>query len=737
MVIRKKLLRNGWANNLRFIGSIMIIAVCVCMYSSFASSMWSLFYNLDEYREANNLHSYILSTYTKLNNMDEMEKKFDIQMEQRWMAEVKDANEKTVRLLSANREIDTYSVTAGSDLTDENTILLDELFAGRNGYDIGSTITLAGTDFTVNGYFTEPDLVLITNSEKNITVNHEFYGIGVISKEKADTIPQMTYEYLICSDGDLDADEFLKEAYMNGCSIKKFLHVDSDNRASYIDGDLMIYTKGMQVIPFFFLIVASISVAIILNKLMKAETLQIGILYSLGYKPFDLFKHYISYAIVISLMGSVLGIGLGMLVAPFLKALVTDRYSVPDFTIQLSVKIVAVSLIVPFLLLVSFSSVFIMIKLNESPLSLLRNSSVAKGKGGFRSLHFGKIPFVHKFRIREILRNFPRMIFLVFGVCISSVMLLMFASILSSLNKVMEDSFSTIFRYQYMYSFRDMQTGTPDGYRTNLNYLLLDGDEVSVNGIDVNNPHMCFDDTDGNPVTFEKNGITINLARQHDISVGDTITLTNRYSGETWDLEIECIIVSYVEDFVSMPLDEFNETFGYPKDSYVLLTTDEEQDIDEEILIFKNNVDDSYASIDETMFPVRCMMVIMMVMAGVVSFVLLTIVISIIVEDNKFSIALMKIFGYTEKRISLLLIDFNRYVVLLAFGLSIPMTLGCSDGVISYLSSMMNMYIPAYLEPLHAVIGFILLYIIYAVVKTIMKKSIFEIDQTEILKGGD
>lgn len=737
MVINKKLFRNSRSNNFRFIGSVLVIAICVAMYVSFTSSMWSLYYNVEDFRENSKAHDYLMSVSNEIADEKAIEEQFGIELERRYYCDLKGKDEDIIRLMSANSKINKYVIIEGGDIEETDDMLIDSHYAEKNGYDIGSEIALGGEIFRIKGFFIEPDFMLVTNSTKSISVNHSAYGIAVASKERVSALPQASIEYMIrCGTDSFDRDGFFK-AVGASAMIETFISSKGDNRATYIDTDLVIYTKGMQIIPFFFLIVASFVVAIILSKLLRSETVEIGVFYAFGYRRRDIFRHYIFYSVIISIMGSIAGIGLGMLIAPVLKDIVNERYSVPAFTISLELKTVLISVLIPFVLLTSICGIFIISKLRQSPLTLLKNQSSAKSKGHFRNLNFPKKSFVSRFRIREILRNTPKYLFMIFGVSLASTMLLLYATILGSLNKMMDDNFTKVFQYEYMYTFSSIQIGTPEGYRVNMNYLMLDDKETAVKGIDINNPHLCYEDTDGEPVTFEDHIITVGLAKKNNISVGDTVTLKSRHTDDEYSIKIDRIIISYSEEFVGMPLGEFNERFGYPENSYISLTADRELDIDSDNILLLDSRKNVRESIDETLKPLRYIMIAMMIMAAFVAFVLMTIIISIILEDSGFTISLMKIFGYNNKRISKMLIDFNRYIVLLAFALSIPLTLRITSGTMNVLSDMMGMYIPAYIKPVNAVIGFALLYLNFVIVKLIMKRRILAVDPSETLKSGE
>lgn len=77
-------------------------------------------------------------------------------------------------------------------------------------------------------------------------------------------------------------------------------------------------------------------------------------------------------------------------------------------------------------------------KLRQSPLTLLKNQSSARSKSVFRNPGFGGMSFVDRFRIREILRNIPKYLFMIMAAFVAFVLMTMIISI------ILEDSSFTI-----------------------------------------------------------------------------------------------------------------------------------------------------------------------------------------------------------------------------------------------------------------------------------------------------
>ena len=73
--------------------------------------------------------------------------------------------------------------------------------------------------------------------------------------------------------------------------------------------------KVGSILPVIFLAIAILTIITTMNRLVTAEKTQIGILKALGFKDRKIILHYTTFAIFISVVGSVLGVALGYAIA--------------------------------------------------------------------------------------------------------------------------------------------------------------------------------------------------------------------------------------------------------------------------------------------------------------------------------------------------------------------------------------------------------------------------------------
>ena len=178
------------------------------------------------------------------------------------------------------------------------------------------------------------------------------------------------------------------------------------NRA--ISMDLKEIQKIAIVLPILIFGVASIAIFITLNRQVQSQRRIIGIASSLGYTPTDILLHYASFALILGLIGSTVGIILGVI----LSGGITWIYAYfMNFPTIISIEVQVGVIISAFLLgtIITFlSGIFPAIKANRlSPREALQgNIVISKGNLSL----FEKIFRIRSFRIRLTipLRNFFR-----------------------------------------------------------------------------------------------------------------------------------------------------------------------------------------------------------------------------------------------------------------------------------------------------------------------------------------
>ena len=141
-------------------------------------------------------------------------------------------------------------------------------------------------------------------------------------------------------------------------------------------------------------------------------------------------------------------------------------------------------------------------------------------------------------------------------------------------------------------------------------------------------------------------------------------------------------------------------------------------------------------AMDEFMGQVVSMVVMMTVVASVVALIIIYLVTSLLIEENRNSISLLKIFGYRRREIRSLILNSSTPVIVAGFIAGIPLALASMGAVYGYLGKMINLVLPPIVSPLYVVISFVTIMLTYQLSKALCAKSVETVAMSEALKAG-
>ena len=737
MVINKKLMRGTRSVKLRLLGVLAITLFSTALMISFSLAMKSVSARLEEFRREHALHDIRMETVTPI---DVNALPDGAEAEMRYFLDADLSDGRLLHITSLTEKNDTVCVTEGEAVNERGELLLDRMFAESNGISIGDKIDVLGKSFVVCGFYTSPDTLLPAKTADSIMISSDSFGLAAMSENDIKTLGECETEYLIRLENvDNDSMNRLIDKLHSEYIVTELKKAEEDNRATYINGDLKLFSEDFLILPAIFIVTAALSCAAVISRIMKAEATQIGVLYALGYKRKTLYLHYMLYPLAVSLGGAALGIAAGIGAAPLIAGILKSRYLLPPFEMRIYPDVLIKSAALPFIFMTVICSASIILMLTHTPLELIRNEKNSPRMYGAAHFRLKGLPFGARFSLRSLIRNLPRELFLIGGIALSSILMLTYVSMISSLSEVLNESFDKILKYEYMYTFSVPQSEPHEEVcRINMISVLLDGDYIDLSGTSDEYSMMNYTNTDGSKTDFGQNIITNNMARKYGISEGDTVTLTNSLNDEIYEIRIDKICVSYVENFISVPLERFNEMTRQPQGSYVILASDSRLEIkDKSALISEDTLEANRTAIRETLLPLYILVAVLIAMGAVVALIINVIVTSVIIEESGHTISLMKVFGYEERRIARLVIDGNAVAAALGLFLSIPLAVGISERVFDFMSDTLGMYIPAQLDTLYCIIGFIAVMLIFLASKTITQRRIFAADAAVAVKAKE
>lgn len=746
MVINKKIMRTMMESKAQYVGSLLLIIISCLLYTMF-NQLSSNMANLTSSFEKNYVQedaNFIADK--KISNISAIEKKFNMKLEETRVIDYEVSKDKTLRVFSENTKVNIPALIEGEKLKGQD-ILFDPGYAKANNLKIGDRIKIYDRQFKIAGFMSLPNYIYPIKSEGDILNDPNSFGIAVITKGDFTKINEGNSLYSIKFNGDekdlLSKIDQLKEYLKSeNIVILKWTNISENPRVTFLTAKLTSIDKMSSVLPVTILLLTCILTGVVMWRMLKREFMIIGTLYALGYRKREILRHYLMYPISIALIGGIIGTILGgFTLRPMLNMMVS-YFNMPVDIVIFNTKYVVISILLP-LILLTLSGYFVVNKaLKYSPVELMRGGK-EKGKVGFieRSLKLDKFKFTTKFKIREQLRSIPRSAFLLLGVVLATMLLLMGFASMSSMNYLMKDTYGSTLKYKHQYVFNSIQKGAPskgEAFSETLFTLKSDSKtHFAVFGVNPDTKYIAIKDKSGSKMRIDKVIITRPLADNLQVKPGDIIQAINELDSRRYNVKVDGIAETYAGAYVYMPLAKFNEMLHFPADSYAGLWSNDKLNIPESSLLSSLTIDDFKKAFDAMMGPIRSYIGTIAFISFIIGLIVIYVVTSMIIEENKESISLMKVFGYRKREVYSLILNSSSFIIILGYIIGVPLLLVSLSALYSSVTKSMNITFPITIDYNYIIIGFIIIYFTFELSKAFSKRKINRISMTEALKAGE
>ena len=122
-------------------------------------------------------------------------------------------------------------------------------------------------------------------------------------------------------------------------------------------------------------------------------------------------------------------------------------------------------------------------------------------------------------------------------------------------------------------------------------------------------------------------------------------------------------------------------------------------------------------------------------MSFLIGLIVIYVVTSMIIDENKENISLMKVLGYRKKEVYSLILNSSATLVILGYILGVPILLALLGNMFKSLTVEMSISLPITISYSYLIIGFVIIYATYEVSKALSKKKVNRISMTEVLKS--
>jgi putative ABC transport system permease protein len=529
----------------------------------------------------------------------------------------------------------------------------------------------------------------------------------VLSKEGFDRLDESTVTYRYSyryNDRNLSdkekieaAKEIQKLLVANGVNIQDFLTAQNNQSITYLANDMG--ADGPLVEVFIYIMVAIIAFvfAVLSANTIEEEAPIIGTLRSMGYTKWELIIHYMAPAILVALLGSIVGNALGytVMIKPF-KNIYYTSYCLPPLTLQFNQSAFIKTTILPVVIMIVVNLALLVNKMSLSPLKFLRKD--LKKRKQKKAAKLPNLKFLSRFRIRVILQNKGSFLILFFGIFLSS-FLLMFGIGLQPLMDHYVNTIDDTLPYEYQYILK--APVEVSGGEKVLIYSLetayaLTRDNVEVTFYGVQKSSNIFDDI---TVPTKKNHIVVSdsFAKKLNASVGDEIIFEDTANEKTYTLQVDAICPYTNNLGAYMSIDDLSELLGKDAGTFNCYVSQKKLDIDDAYIAKFMNRSDFLGAAKQMMISFGNVITFMNVFSIFAYMVLMYLLTKIVIDKNSLYISFMKVFGYDKTEIRKLYLDASAIVVLISLLVCLPLEAYVFKGTLVYVSSLIEGYMDFYM----------------------------------------
>ena len=522
-------------------------------------------------------------------------------------------------------------------------------------------------------------------------------------------------------------------------NLTQFLVAEDNPRIDAAAGDVIINKYAGIVAGVILMVMFTYVISVFVVHNIEKESSVIGALYALGVTRGQLLFHYLLNPMMISFLGGVAGciLGFSEYGTGWQMQDSIVYFSLPPLTIITPGYLLIYSLVMPPVTAAVVNCLVISKKLKRTALSLLRNEQTAGRAGRIRDVNLGNMKFLHRFQIRQLLREMRSAVAVVIGMFICLLVLMVSADcyiLCKNFGTACLDETTYAYMYTYKYPTEDVPEGGTPAYAESLKkeaygYNL----DVTVLGIDKDNPYFPVETSD------KKNEIVISsaAAQKFGLKVGDKLVLSDEVNERDYAFTVKDIVHFASGVYVFLDRDAMQELFDQEEDYYNVVFANHALDIDNGRLystVSRENVEESSQIFTEMMGP---MVMMLAAISALIFMIVMYLMMKVMIDRSAFSISLMKVFGYRRGEIRRLYLDGNFYIIILGALLGVPVAKWCMDLLFPYFISNVAIGMDLQFPPMlyGMIYGGIL--ICYLVINFLLVGRLNKLVPAEVLKNRE
>lgn len=587
-MLLKKMVRDLWKHKGTYLSSMILIIIGILIYNMFSILYDSFSYSLDKYYEDYKFaHGTVKIVNMPKDSIDDILR----------ISEIKNASgrlEKRVRLLDDDREVifqfmsyDSQNSNRLNDIEliegrmpepDTLEIIMGNYYFNAMNLEIGDLIPVIvnGKEYklTIVGYGRSPEFIYAKKNDNELISDPKTFDLVYMPYESMSKLFRLKNQvnnvaFTLYDENKYEQVKIDLKKIMNKYGIQEI--TSRDEQISHVTTRQKLDGIGSmtQSIPMIFLLVSGVIIYIVLKRVIEQERTQIGVLKAFGITDLRILVHYISYAVIIAMIGGSIGAYIGIVSVPGLIELLGTGFNMPFVTAGLYQNYVIKSFLLTliFSVISGYAGAKNCIKLLPADAMRPPVSKVSK-EGLVDKLYWLIEDFDIKINLalRNIFRNKGRSIFILLGIAITAALLTFPVAMDNMYSSMLSDQFEKIEIYDMKLSLnsyvnRDQivkEIVNKDGIKIVEPMMQLPveiyndwrSEEISIISLPLNSNLYHLFDSNEQLVELNSDGLMLShwVAKKLKIEEGDTIKIKSSLfrNDQIQELKVTKIIPQYI-----------------------------------------------------------------------------------------------------------------------------------------------------------------------------------------------
>lgn len=744
----------------QFISMIIMIAIGVGIFVGFNMEWYSIEVNTSSFFEETGYadfrviseKGYSASDLEKIANID------GVKEATRFVSASADIEERSGDSVSlsvtTNEKVSGILLTDGEkyDKDSSDSVWLSDKYASANDFKVGDSITLAykGIELKgiIRGLVKSGEQLICVRDSSQLMPDYKSYGFAYISPKMYEKAIGTDYYPQINVISSLSKKEFTER--VDSALGNTALILTKDESASYANahGEVEEGQTMGSILPTLFLLIAVLTMVTTMHRLTAKEKTQIGTLKALGFKNKRILRHYTSYALMIGLVGSAIGIGLGYFIAWYVmnpNGMMGTYFDMPEWKLCMPwfCGVILVG-IIAVLTLIGFLSVRKM--LEGTAADALRPYTPKKIKPMLieRTKLFHKLSFGTRWNLRDIVRHKSRTAMSLLGIIGCTLLIMASFGMRDTMNAFLDTYYDGAMKYSSRIYFNENATNRQKDsiaqkYDADLSASVsvqANDKTVSVDIYRINHELVAFPGDSEDYIKLPDDGALIceRLADEFNVKEGDRLTFSPYGSDKEYTVKISKIMRSVSESIAisSTYAENINLPFSFDSAYTKVEKADIATDTSIKSVQSKQMIMDSF----ETFIDIFNTMIVILVLGALVLGVVVLYNLGVMSYTERYrEMATLKVVGFKDKKIGKLLIGQNLWLSVIGVILGIPIGIFTLDYLLKALASEYEMKMT--ISVFSVLISVALSVGMSLLVSLMVSRKNKKIDMVEALKGAE